>query len=91
MKNRLVIFETTLKKLNSINDNKFSSVDFKSINKDLETQLNDFNEQLEFDKKTNITFDDQLQIKTIILNIEKLEAKVLPKAELINSFSQSSV
>ena len=91
MKNELLKFETLLNKLNLTDVNKFSSVDFKSINKDFEIQLNNFKKQIELDEKNNFTFDDQLKIKSIINKIEKLESKIIPKADLINSFSEYSV
>ena len=91
MKNELLTFETLLNKLNLTDEHKFSSVDFKSINKEFELQLNNFKKQIELKEKNNFTFDDQLKIKSIINKIEKLEAKIIPKADLINSFSEYSV
>jgi hypothetical protein len=46
---------------------------------------------LDIDNPSNFFSDDQIQIKNIIDKIEKLEARILPKADLINSFSEYSV
>ena len=46
---------------------------------------------LELYNSANVFSDDQIQIKNIIDKIEKLEARILPKADLINSFSEKSL
>ena len=91
MENKLNTFEKSLDKLNLVDVNKFSTTDFKSVNNDIETQLNIFKEMLELDNSENVFSDDQIQIKNIIDKIEKLEARILPKADLINSFSEKSL
>ena len=91
MENKLLTFEKSLDKLKLVDVNKFSTTDFKSVNKDIENQLNNFKELLDFDNLTNVFSDDQIQIKNIIDKIEKLEARILPKADLINSFSEKSL
>jgi hypothetical protein len=91
MDNKLHTFEKSLDKLNLVDVNKFSTTDFKSVNNDIETQLNNFKEMLELGNSANIFSDDQIQIKNIIDKIEKLEARILPKADLINSFSEKSL
>ena len=91
MENKLNTFEKSLDKLNFVDVNKFSTTDFKSVNNDIETQLNNFKEMLELDNSANVFSDDQIQIKNIIDKIEKLEARILPKADLINSFSEKSL
>ena len=91
MENKLNTFEKSLDKLSLVDVNKFSTTDFKSVNNDIETQLNNFKEMLELDNSANVFSDDQIQIKNIIDKIEKLEARILPKADLINSFSEKSL
>ena len=91
MKNKLHAFEKSLDKLKLVDVNKFSTNDFKSVNNDIETQLNNFKKLLETDNIINFFSDDQIQIKNIIDTIEKLEARILPKADLINSFSENSL
>ena len=46
---------------------------------------------LDLDNPQMFLSDDQIQIKNIIDKIEKLEARILPKADLINSFSEKSL
>ena len=53
MENKLFTFEKSLDKLNLVDVNKFSTTDFKSVNKDIETQLNNFKELLDLDNLTN--------------------------------------
>ena len=91
MENKLHTFEKSLDKLKLVDVNKFSTTDFKSVNKDIETQLNNLKELLDIDNPANVFSDDQIQIKNIIDKIEKLEARILPKADLINSFSEKSL
>ena len=63
MENKLHTFEKSLDKLNLVDVNKFSTIDFKSVNKDIETQLNNFKELLDLDNPANVFSDDQIQIK----------------------------
>ena len=51
MENKLHTFEKSLDKLNLVDVNKFSTTDFKSVNKDIETQLNNFKELLDIDNQ----------------------------------------
>ena len=53
MENKLHTFEKSLDKLNLVDVNKFSTTDFKSVNKDIETQLNNFKELLDLDNPAN--------------------------------------
>ena len=48
MENKLHTFEKSLDKLNLVDVNNFSKTDFKSVNKDIETQLNNFKEKVLF-------------------------------------------
>ena len=39
----------------------------------------------------NLNNDDQVYLEQILSKIEKLESKILPKANLLNSFSKSII
>ena len=73
------------------NSKKFVSSVFKDINKTLDLDLKQYESG---DKETNISNfsnEEKELISNIIYKIEKLETKILPKANLINSFSDSII
>lgn len=73
------------------NSKRFVSSVFKDINKTLDLDLKQY--QLG-DKETNISNfsnEEKELISNIIHKIEELETKILPKANLINSFSDSII
>ena len=73
------------------NSKKFVSSVFKDINKALDLDLKQYESG---DKETNISNfsnEEKELISNIIHKIEKLETKILPKANLINSFSDSII
>jgi len=73
------------------NSKKFVSSVFKDINKTLDLDLKQYESG---DKETNISNfsnEEKELISNIIHKIEELETKILPKANLINSFSDSII
>ena len=77
--------------LDDQNSKKFVSSVFKDINKTLDLDLKQYES---VNKETNISnFSDEEKelISNIIHKIEELETKILPKANLINSFSDSII
>ena len=73
------------------NSKRFVSSVFKDINKTLDLDLKQYES---VNKETNISsFSDEEKelISNIIHKIEELETKILPKANLINSFSDSII
>ena len=73
------------------NSKRFVSSVFKDINKTLDLDLKQYESG---DKETNIpnlSNEEKELISNIINKIEKLETKILPKANLINSFSDSII
>ncbi len=89
MLQKLEILDETLNVLDEINNKRFSSEKFKEVNSNIENILIDLksNEQI---FKNNNSSDDYINIFTKILNkIETLETKILPKANLLISFSKS--
>ena len=73
------------------NSKRFVSSVFKDINKTLDLDLKQYGSG---DKETNISNfsnEEKELISNIIHKIEELETKILPKANLINSFSDSII
>ena len=89
MENKFKIINSILDKLEVINDEKFSSDKFNDLNNSLETELNTIKSVL--DEKIGYSPNEKFIVLDLISKIERLEAKILPKAELINSFSKSTI
>ena len=89
MENKFKNIKSILNKLEIINDEKFSSDKFNDLNNSLETELNTIKSVL--DEKIDNAPNDKFMVLDLISKIERLEAKILPKAELINSFSKSTI
>jgi len=78
-----------LNKLDELNKSKFNSSDFVSLNKEFEFTLGEIVEQMKVGLTPEITTEDKKNIFDLISKIEFLEASILPKADLMNSFSKS--
>ena len=89
MENKFENINLILGKLEIINDEKFSSDKFNDLNSSLERELNSIKSVL--DEKIIDSQNEKLIVIDLIGKIERLEAKILPKAELINSFSKSII
>ena len=86
---KLKIFDETLDYLDETNSKRFSSEKFKEINSQFEKILM----ELKSDEETlniNKSSEEYINIFNKILNkIDMLETKILPKANLLDSFSKS--
>ena len=89
MQNKFKNINLILDKIEIINDEKFSSDKFNSLNYSLETELNIIKSLI--DEKKIDSQNKKSIVLDMISKIERLEAKILPKAELINSFSKSII
>ena len=86
---KLEILDETLNKLDEINNNRFSSEKFKEINSQFEKILIELKSNEET-LKINKSSQEYINIFSNVLNkIEILETKILPKANLLASFSKS--
>ena len=86
---KLEILDETLNELDEINNMRFSSQKFKEVNSKIENILIELksNEQI---FKNNKSSEDYINIFTKLLNkIDTLETKILPKANLLITFSKS--
>jgi hypothetical protein len=87
--NKLQKTHSIVDKLDELNKCKFNSSDFVSLNKEFQLTLDEIVEERKANPKKEITTDDKNNIFDLISKIESLEAKILPKAYLMNSFSKS--
>ena len=87
--NKLQKVHSILEKLDELNKSKFKSSDFVSLNKEFEFTLGEIVEQRKVVLTKEITTEDKNNIFDLISKIEFLEESILPKADLMNSFSKS--
>ena len=86
---KLEILDETLNSLDNINNKRFSFEKFKEVNSQFEKILMELKSNEET-LKTNKSSQDYIYIFNNILNkIDMLETKILPKANLLDSFSKS--
>ncbi|MBL6851151.1 MAG: hypothetical protein ISQ89_04295 [Alphaproteobacteria bacterium] len=78
-----------LEKLEELNKEKFNSSEFDNLNKNFEKILVDIVSQKETLTSEGVFSENKNLIMEIISKIEVLEDKIIPKAEIINSFSKS--
>ena len=89
MIDKLKILDENLNKLDEINNMSFSFENFKEINSQIEKILVDLKSNEET-LKINKSSQEYINIFNNILNkIDMLETKILPKANLLASFSKS--
>ena len=89
MIDKLNKLDSNLNKLEELDKNKFSSNNFKEVNQQLEMVVNQIMSSMNIDSENTLSTDEQVFLENILSKIEKLETKILPKANLLNSFSQS--
>ena len=73
------------------NSKRFVSSIFKDINKTLDLDLKQYESVNKESDISNFSNEEKVLISNIIHKIEELETKILPKANLINSFSDSII
>ena len=73
------------------NSKRFVSSVFKEINKTLDLDLKQYESVNKESDISNFSNEEKELISNIIHKIEELETKILPKANLINSFSDSII
>tara|TARA_B110001452_G_scaffold180049_1_gene151175 strand:+ start:1517 stop:1786 length:270 start_codon:yes stop_codon:yes gene_type:complete len=86
--NELQKTHSMLNKLEELNNSKFNSSEFISLHSDLQTSLDKIGQNKDGIKE-KLSIEDKSSIINLISKIESLEAKILPKADLVNSFSKS--
>ena len=89
MIHKLEILDDTLNFLDEINNKQFSSEKFKEVNSQIENILIELKSN-ELTLKNNKSSENYTNIINNLLNkIDMLETKILPKANLLDSFSKS--
>ena len=86
--NELQKTHSMLNKLEELNNSKFNSTEFISLHSDLQTSLDKIGQNKDGFKE-KLSIEDKSSILNLISKIESLESKILPKADLVNSFSKS--
>ncbi|MFL2830134.1 MAG: hypothetical protein ACJZ80_02160 [Candidatus Puniceispirillales bacterium] len=89
MIDKLNKLDLNLNKLEELDKSKFSSNNFKDVNQQLEAILSQILSSMNIESEKTLSTDEQVFLENILSKIEKLETKILPKANLLNSFSQS--
>ena len=91
MIDKLDTIDLNLNKLEELNKNKFSSLDFKEVNQQLETVMGQLVSTINIDQEKTLNSEEQVFLQKILNKIEKLELKIIPKANLLSSFSKSII
>ena len=91
MIDKLDTIDLNLNKLEELNKNKFSSLDFKEVNQQLETVMSELVSTINIDQEKTLNSEEQVFLQKLLGKIEKLELQILPKANLLNSFSKSII
>ena len=91
MIDKLETIDLNLNKLEELNKNKFSSIDFNEVNQELESVISQIVSTINFGEEKTLNSEEQVFLQKILCKIEKLELKILPKANLLNAFSKSII
>jgi len=89
--NKIEEFTSLLKTLEELNKKKFSSSEFEIVNSKLQKFLDEIALRKVELQKDNFFLDNKNMFLEIISKIESLQDKMIPKAEIINSFSKSQL
>ena len=90
MLQKIKALDEKLDKLDEINNNKFFFEKFTQVNNQIETMLVEI-KSYELSSEQNSFSSDHLNIfKNLLNKIDRLESKILYKANLFKSFSKSS-
>ena len=86
---KLEILNKTLNELDDINNKRFSSEKFKEVNSQFEKILMELKSNKEMLKLNKSSQEYTDIFNNILYKIDMLETKILPKANLLASFSKS--
>ena len=87
--NELEKIHPILNRLEELNQSKFNFSNFVALNKEFQSTLDQIVEQRKSQVTKELKIEDKKNIFDLISKIEFLEASILPKADLMNSFSKS--
>jgi hypothetical protein len=89
--NKIEEFTSLLNYLDELNKKKFNSSEFQIVNNKLQKLLDEIASRKAELQKDNFFLDNKNMFLEIISKIESLQDKMIPKAEIINSFSKSQL
>ena len=89
--NKIEQFTSILGRLEELDKEKFNSSEFQKVNTKLQELLAEISTNKEEFQSDNFFLDNKNVFLEIISKIESLQEKILPKAEIIDSFSRSQV
>ncbi len=89
--NELQKIDSLLSRLDQLNKLKFNLSDFDDVNKKLQSSIENFRENFKDKEINKLSTDDKETFINILSKIESLESQILPKANLINSFSNYKI
>jgi hypothetical protein len=89
--NKIEEFTSLLNNLDELDKKKFNSSEFQIVNNKLQKLLDEITSRKVELQKDNFFLDNKNMFLEIISKIESLQDKMIPKAEIINSFSKSQL
>ena len=89
--NELQKIDSLLSRLDELNKLKFNLSDFDDVNKKLQSSIDNFRENVKDKEINKISTYDKETFINILSKIESLESQILPKANLVNSFSNYKI
>jgi hypothetical protein len=89
--NKIEEFTSLLNNLDELDKKKFNSSEFQIVNNKLQKLLDEIASRKAELQKDNSFLDHKNMFLEIISKIESLQDKMIPKAEIINSFSKSQL
>jgi hypothetical protein len=89
--NKIEEFTSLLNNLDELDKKKFNSSEFQIVNNKLQKLLDEMASRKVELQKDNFFLDNKNMFLEIISKIESLQDKMIPKAEIINSFSKSQL
>ena len=89
--NKIEEFTSLLNNLDELDKKKFNSSEFEIVNNKLQKLLDEMASRKVELQKDNFFLDHKNMFLEIISKIESLQDKMIPKAEIINSFSKSQL
>ena len=89
--NKIEEFTSLLNNLDELDKKKFNPSEFQVVNNKLQKLLDEMASRKVELQKDNFFLDNKNMFLEIISMIESLQDKMIPKAEIINSFSKSQL
>ena len=89
--NKIEEFTSILGRLEELDKEKFNSSEFQKVNSKLQELLAEISTNKEDFQSDNFILDNENIFQEIISKIVSLQDKILPKAEIIDSFTRSQV